>query len=139
MKSRRILLITILTLLIMSVGGAFFAFAEGTATQDSYKGSYTVGSFDGVEGTIILKGIYTDSELTAEEAIDFTANFTTSGTLNKSYCFSVKINSLFDDVSISSIKADFEDTGLPNANQHNIELSQSGDNPAFVYFGKKRK
>ena len=126
MKIRNYITIAILVP-IMIISSMSVAFAEGSSTQSTYTGSYDVEFSTNASGKIVLQGVFSDSTLTAEEAIDFNPKLTTSGTLNKTYCFSLRINSLAEGCSVKSIKVDFEDTGLSNANAHNVSLSQSSD------------
>ena len=125
MKRKNILIVTFLTIIFL-FSCIWTVSAEGTSTQDTYTGTYSVGSSSPeASGTIVLKGIYTDSTLRAEDAIAFSPMLTTSSTSNKTYCLSIRVDDLAEGCTIKSIKADFDGTGLPNSNAHNISLSQS--------------
>lgn len=118
MRRNNTIIITFLATCLFFMG-AWTVLADGSVTQDTCRK---------LGGTVKLSGIYTDSLLKAEDAIDFTSKTTTSGDLNKTYCFSVTVTNLAEGCSITSINADFDGTGLPPANSHNISLSQSNDN-----------
>ena len=126
MKKKNVLTCIILTLFLFA-GNVSVISAEGNSTSDIYKNNYSVGSSSTVtSGTIVLQGIYTDSTLKANDIIDFTPNFTVSGTLNNKYYFSIKVNDIADGCTVSKITADFDGTGIPAANSHNISLNGSG-------------